>query len=120
MTEYEIAIATLELREAAIWVAVAQAAIALGVGGAQCVLIWRGLRLMEQDLERRRRWWDEWSREHARRHAETMRELEAKRLRTMAAETATAAGGPKPAIPAPQRHGAGSGQEDESGHRETG
>ncbi len=53
MTEYEIAIATLELREAAIWVAVAQAAIALGVGGAQCVLIWRGLYFMRRSAESR-------------------------------------------------------------------
>ncbi len=51
MTEYEIA--SLGLREAAVWVAVAQAVISLGVGGVQCVLIWRGLYFMRQSAESR-------------------------------------------------------------------
>ena len=51
MTEYEIA--SLGLREAAVWVAVIQAAISLGVGSVQCVLIWRGLHFMRRAADGR-------------------------------------------------------------------
>ena len=91
MTE-EYQVASLALCEWAVWVAAANVAVSAVVGGAQCFIVWRGLRLMEQDLERHIRRQDEWSREHARRHAETMRELETRRLRT----TGEGAGGPSP------------------------
>ena len=51
MTEYEIA--SLGLREAAVWVAIVQAAISLGVGSVQCVLIWRGLHFMRRAADGR-------------------------------------------------------------------
>ena len=72
VTEYEIAIATLELREAAIWVAVAQAAIALGVGGAQCVLIWRGLHFMRRSADARDAGLKQQGEADERRHNEAM------------------------------------------------
>ena len=82
MTE-EYQAASLVLCEWAVWVAAANAAVSAVVGGAQCFIVWRGLRLMEQDLERRIRRQEEWRRESERRHAERMRALEAGRSWTV-------------------------------------
>ena len=106
MTEYEAA--TLATCYAAL-------VIAAAIGFAQCFIVWRGLRLMEQDLERRRLWWDEWSRERERRHVETMRELKARPLRPLAAGTAPPTGARNPAVAAPGKSGAGGGRADETG-----
>ena len=73
MTEYEIA--SLDLREAAVRVAVAQAAIALGVGSVQCVLIWRGLYFMRQSAESRDKGLERQGKADEKRHKEAFPRL---------------------------------------------
>ena len=71
MTEYEIA--SLGLREAAVWVAIVQAAISLGVGSVQCVLIWRGLHFMRRAAESRDKGLKQQGEADERRHNEAMK-----------------------------------------------
>ena len=64
--------ATLAIREWMFWIAVASLFVSAGVGGAQCWLIWRGLRTMERASAARDRQLDL----AEKRHAENMRRLD--------------------------------------------
>ena len=65
MNEYELA--TLALRESALWVAIAQVSATLVVGCAQVAVVWFGIRVMRIAGDRR-------AAEQDQRHAEAMRE----------------------------------------------
>ena len=67
MNEYEIA--TLALRESALWVAAGQLAATLLVGAAQIAVVWYGIRAMQQAGAQR-------AREQDQRHTEAMRRLD--------------------------------------------
>ena len=76
MPEFEAAgldyrAATLAARHAALWIAGASLAVSAIVGGAQCYLIWRGLRTMERASDARDRQLDA----AEKRHAESMAAL---------------------------------------------
>ena len=79
MTEYEVA--TLAIREASMWVAVAHVAATLIIGAAQIAIVWHGIRVMQRTGERRAREQDqrhvEAVRQQDQNHAESMRALEA-------------------------------------------
>lgn len=77
MSEFEIAsldyqTATLAVREWMFWIAAASLAVSAVVGGAQCWLIWRGLRTMERASDARDRQLDL----AEKRHIENMRRLD--------------------------------------------
>ena len=77
MSEFEIAsldyqTATLAVREWMFWIAAASLAVSAIVGGAQCWLIWRGLRTMERAGDARDRQLDL----AEKRHIENMRRLD--------------------------------------------
>lgn len=77
MSEFEIAsldyqTATLAVREWMFWIAAASLAVSAIVGGAQCWLIWRGLRTMERASDARDRQLDL----AEKRHIENMRRLD--------------------------------------------
>ena len=84
MTEYEIA--SLGLREAAVWVAIVQAAISLGVGSVQCVLIWRGLHFMRRAAESRDKGLERQGKADDKRHNEAMEALDKRHNEAMKAE----------------------------------
>ena len=94
MTDFEIA--SLTFQEMAAWAAIATAVVAVVVGPTQCLLIWKGLRLMERSngeravaLEQQReadeRRHAEAMEESARRHAEAMEEGARRHAEAMAA-----------------------------------
>ena len=77
MSEFEIAsldyqVATLAVREWMFWIAVASLFVSASVGGAQCWLIWRGLRTMERASAARDRQLDL----AEQRHTENMRRID--------------------------------------------
>ena len=84
MSEFEIA--SLALRESALWVAVAQGMAAVSIGVGQIAVVWYGNRAMQRAGDRRERG-------HERRHAETMRQLviQARALEALIERTGTAA-----------------------------
>ena len=84
MTEYEIA--SLGLREAAVWVAIVQAAISLGVGSVQCVLIWRGLHFMRRAADGRDEGLKAQREADDKRHNEAMEALDKRHNEAMKAE----------------------------------
>ena len=71
MTEFETA--TMALRDASLWVAVAQVAATLLIGGGQIGIVWFGIRAMQQTDERR-------AEDEDKRHAEAMRKLDDDRV----------------------------------------
>ena len=75
MTDFEIA--SLTLQEIAAWAAVVAAVAAAIVGPAQCLLIWKGLRLMEGSNRERAVALEQQREADERRHAEAMAALEA-------------------------------------------
>ena len=70
MTEYEAA--SLALRETTTIAAVAQVVATLIVGGAQCALIWHGIRMMRRAADARDRALENQRSADDRRHAEAM------------------------------------------------
>ena len=72
MTDFEIA--SLTLQEIAAWAAVVAAVAAVVVGSAQCLLIWKGLRLMDRSNRERAVALEQQSEADERRHAEVMEE----------------------------------------------
>ena len=67
MTEFETA--TVALRDASFWVAVAQVAATLLIGGGQIGIVWIGIRAMQHTDERR-------AEDEDTRHAEAMCKLD--------------------------------------------
>lgn len=74
MTEYGIAAPG--LRETAIRIAVAQSAIAFGVGSVQCIPVWRGLHFMRRSAEARDAGLERQGAADERRHDEVMKAFE--------------------------------------------
>ena len=67
MTEFETA--TLALRDASLWVAVAQVTATLLIGGGQIAIVWFAIRAMQRTGDRR-------AQEQDTRHAEAMRKFD--------------------------------------------
>ena len=67
MTEFETA--TLALRDASLWVALAQVAATLLIGGGQIAIVWFAIRAMQRTGDRR-------AQEQDTRHGEAMRKLD--------------------------------------------
>ena len=86
INEYELA--TLALRESALWVAIAQVSATLVVGCAQVAVVWFGIRVIRIAGDRRAAEQDqrhaEAMRESGERHTEAMRALEVLIERTAA------------------------------------
>ena len=94
MTDFEIA--SLTLQEIAAWAAVVAAVAAVVVGSAQCLLIWKGLRLMDRSNRERAVALEQQREADERRHAEAMAahaEVMAAHAETMAAHAETMAEG---------------------------
>ena len=70
MTDFEIA--SLAFQEMAAWAAIATAVVAVVVGPTQCLLIWKGLRLMERSNGERAIALEQQREADERRHAEAM------------------------------------------------
>ena len=70
MTDFEIA--SLTFQEMAAWAAIATAVVAVVVGPTQCLLIWKGLRLMERSNGERAAALEQQREADERRHAEAM------------------------------------------------
>ena len=70
MTDFEIA--SLAFQEMAAWAAIAAAVVAAVVGPAQCLLIWKGLRLMDRSNRERAVALEQQREADERRHAEVM------------------------------------------------
>ena len=70
MTDFEIA--SLAFQEMAAWAAIATAVVAVIVGPTQCLLIWKGLRLMERSNGERAAALEQQREADERRHAEAM------------------------------------------------
>ena len=70
MTDFEIA--SLAFQEMAAWAAIATAVVAVVVGPTQCLLIWKGLRLMERSNRERAVALEQQREADERRHAEAM------------------------------------------------
>ena len=97
MTEFETATiayqaASLAHQNAGVWVAIGQLAATLIVGGAQCALIWHGIRMMrraadtrDRGLENQRHADDRRHAEAGQRHAEAMVALDKRHTEAMAA-----------------------------------
>ena len=113
MTDFEIA--SLTLQEIAAWAAVVAAVAAAIVGPAQCLLIWKGLRLMdrsnreravalEQQREADERRHAEVMEEGARRHAEAMEEGARRHAEAMAAHAEAMAARAEAAKEGARRH----------------
>ena len=113
MTDFEIA--SLTLQEIAAWAAVVAAVAAVVVGSAQCLLIWKGLRLMdrsnreravalEQQREADERRHAEVMEEGARRHAEAMEEGARRHAEAMAAHAEAMAARAEAAKEGARRH----------------
>ena len=87
MTEQDAAMvdyraATLATRYVALWISAAALAVSAAVGGAQCIVVWRGLRMIDRSnrayaeaIENRRR-------ESDRRHAKAMAAIADRRRAT--------------------------------------
>ena len=120
MTDFEIA--SLTLQEIAAWAAVVAAVAAAIVGPAQCLLIWKGLRLMDRSnreravaLEQQREADEqrhaevmaahaETMAENARRHAEAMEEGARRHAEAMAAHAEAMAARAEAAKEGARRH----------------
>ena len=85
MTDFEIA--SLAFQEMAAWAAVVAAVAAVVVGSAQCLLIWKGLRLMDRSNRERAVALEQQSEADERRHAEVMEEGARRHAEAMAAHT---------------------------------
>ena len=72
MTDFELA--SLTLQEMAAWAAIVAAVVAAVVGPAQCLLIWKGLRLMDRSNRERAAALEQQREADERRHAEVMAE----------------------------------------------
>ncbi len=70
MTDFEIA--SLAFQEMSAWAAIATAVVAVVVGPTQCLLIWKGLRLMERSNGERAVALEQQREADERRHAEVM------------------------------------------------
>ncbi len=70
MTDFEIA--SLAFQEMSAWAAIATAVVAVIVGPTQCLLIWKGLRLMERSNGERAAALEQQREADERRHAEAM------------------------------------------------
>lgn len=73
MVDYQTA--TLAARHIALWISAAALAVSATVGGAQCILIWRGLRMMDRSNRARAETVENQRRESDQRHAEAMAAL---------------------------------------------
>ena len=67
--------ATLAARYIALWISAAALAVSAAVGGVQCILIWRGLRMMDRSNRVRAETVENQRRESDQRHAEAMAAL---------------------------------------------
>ena len=83
MTDFEIA--SLAFQEMAAWAAIATAVVAVVVGPTQCLLIWKGLRLMERSNKERAVALEQQREADERRHAEAMAESARRHAEAMAA-----------------------------------
>ena len=80
MVDYQTA--TLAARHIALWISAAALAVSAAVGGAQCILIWRGLRMMDRSNRARAEAVENQRRESDQRHAEAMAALADQRRAT--------------------------------------
>ena len=90
MTDYETATiayqaASLAHQNAGVWVAIGQLAATLIVGGAQCALIWHGIRMMRRAADTRDRGLENQRDADERRHAEAMAALDKRHAEATAA-----------------------------------
>ena len=90
MTDYETATiayraASLAHQNAGVWVAVGQLAATVIVGGAQCALIWHGIRMMRRAADTRDRGLENQRHADERRHAEAMAAIDKRHAEAMAA-----------------------------------
>ena len=74
--------ATLAARHIALWISAAALAVSATVGGAQCILIWRGLRMMDRSNRARAEAVENQRRESDQRHVEAMAALADQRRAT--------------------------------------
>ena len=88
MTDFEIA--SLAFQEMAAWAAIAAAVVAAVVGPAQCLLIWKGLRLMDRSNRERAAALEQQREADERRHAEAMEEGARRHAEVMAAHAEAA------------------------------
>lgn len=80
MVDYQAA--TLAARHIALWISAAALVVSAAVGGAQCILIWRGLRMMDRSNRARAEAVENQRRESDQRHAEAMAALADQRRAT--------------------------------------
>ena len=90
MTDYETATiayraASLAHQNAGVWVAVGQLAATVIVGGAQCALIWHGIRMMRRAADTGDRGLENQRDADERRHAEAMAALDKRHAEATAA-----------------------------------
>lgn len=74
--------ATFAARHIALWISAAALAVSATVGGAQCILIWRGLRMMDRSNRARAEAVENQRRESDQRHTEAMAALADQRRAT--------------------------------------
>ena len=102
MTDFEIA--SLTLQEIAAWAAVVAAVAAVVVGSAQCLLIWKGLRLMDRSNRERAVALEQQREADERRHAEVMEEGARRHAEVMAAHAEAMAARAEAAKEGARRH----------------